>query len=150
MLLNKRICTYIEQRGLAMPIDSPRESRTLKRFLSTPAILAAGIVVAVAAVSLTASGGEPSAVELRPIEAKSLRLGDMSGVAYYTVQGLGYRVVVTLARQGSAPVRFESTLLPGQEVAMSMPGGAGADARTVEFSRQGDHLLVAANPEPID
>ena len=133
-----------------MPIDSPHGSRTLKRFLSKPTIFAAGAVVAVAAVSLTASAAEPSPVELHPIEAKSLRLGDMSGIAYYTVQGLGYRVVVTLARQGSAPVRFESTLLPGQEVAMSMPGAAEADARTVEFSRQADHLLVSANPEPID
>ena len=133
-----------------MPIKSPRESRTRKQLLSKPAIFAAGVVAAVAAVSPTASAGEPSPVELRPIEAKSLRFGDMSGVAYYTVRGPGYRVVVTLAEQGSAPVRFESTLLPGQEVAMSMPGAAGADARTVEFSRRGNHLLMSANPEPID
>jgi hypothetical protein len=130
-----------------MPINSPRESGTRKRFLSKPAIFAAGVVVAVAAVSLTASAGEPSPVQLRPIEAKSLRLGDVSGVAYYTVQGTGYRVVVMLASQGSTPVRFESTLLPGQKVAMSMPGRVGDDARKVELSREGDRLLVATSPE---
>ena len=87
------------------------------------------------------------AEDLREIQAKSLQLGDVSGVAYYTVQGQGYRLVVTLAGQDSTPVRFESTLLPGQKVTMSMPGSARANARTIEFSRQGDHLLVTTNPK---
>lgn len=75
-------------------------------------ILAATFLVAVA-VSWPAR-----AEELRQIQAKSLQLGDVNGVAYYTVQDQGYRLVVTLAGQGSTPVRFESTLLPGQKVAV--------------------------------
>jgi hypothetical protein len=76
------------------------------------------------------------AEELRPIQAKSLQLGEMDGVAYYTVHDHGYRVV--LASQGGTPVRFESTLLPGQKVVVSIPGSAGAktQTQTVEFLRQ--------------
>jgi len=87
---------------------------------------------------------------LREIQAKSLQLGGVSGVAYYTVQDQGYRLVVTLASQDSTPVRFESTLLSGQKVTMSMPGSARANAQTIEFSRQGDHLLVTTNPKTVD
>jgi hypothetical protein len=81
---------------------------------------------------------------------KSIQLGDVSGVAYYTVQGQGYRLVVTLAGQGGSPVRFESTLLPGQNVSVSIPGSAKADARTIEFSRQEHCLLVKTTPKAID
>jgi len=38
---------------------------------------------------------------LRPIEAKSIDLGEVSGVAYYTVERDGFHVVTTLA-QGMA------------------------------------------------
>ena len=120
-----------------MPLDSPpkKPKAAMTRVTFTAILLVAG------AVSWAAR-----AEELREIQAKSLQFGDVSGVAYYTVQGQGYRLVVTLAGQDSTPVRFESTLLPGQKVTMSMPGSAGANARKIEFSRQGDHLLVTTNP----
>jgi hypothetical protein len=102
-------------------------------------------ILIVVAVSSTAP-----AEKLYQIQAKSLRLGDVSGVAYYTVQGQSYRLVVTLAGQSGSPVRFESALLPGQKVSVSMPGSARADARTIEFSREGDRLLVRTTPESID
>ena len=105
----------------------------------------AGILLVAVSLSWAAR-----AEDLREIQAKSLQLGDVSGVAYYTVRGDGYRLVVTLASQDSTPVRFESTLLPGQKVTMSMPGSARANVRTIEFSRQGDHLLVTANPTTGD
>src|SRR6201981_107871 len=43
---------------------------------------------------------------LRPIDAKSIDLGEVSGVAYYTVERDGFHVVTTLA-QGKAgtPIR---------------------------------------------
>jgi hypothetical protein len=74
----------------------------------------------------------------------------VSGVAYYTIQGQSYRLIVTLAGQGSNPVRFESTLLPGQKATVSMPGSARADTRTIEFSRQEQCLLVTTTPKAID
>jgi hypothetical protein len=76
---------------------------------------------------------------LRPIEAKSIDLGEVSGVAYYTVERDGYHVVTTLA-QGMAgmPIRVVSVLAPGQSVVLSTPHQADA----LEISRNGDSVLV--------
>jgi hypothetical protein len=76
---------------------------------------------------------------LRPIDAKSIDLGEVSGVAYYTVERDGFHVVTTLA-QGAAgtPIRVMSVLAPGQSVAFSTPHEAGA----LEISRNGDNVLV--------
>ena len=52
---------------------------------------------------------------LRPIEGRSINLGDVSGVAYYTVEPDGFRVVTTLAQgEAGTPIRFVSVLAPGQ------------------------------------
>jgi hypothetical protein len=76
---------------------------------------------------------------VRPIEARSIDLGKVSGIAYYTVERDGFRVVATLA-QGEAgmPIRVVSVLAPGQSVVLSTPQPAGA----IEISRAGDSLFV--------
>jgi hypothetical protein len=79
------------------------------------------------------------ASELKPIEGRSVQLGDLSGVTYYTVQPDGFRVVTTLAQGATGtPVRFVSVLAPGQRVVFSRPTQAGA----LEVSRTGDSLLI--------
>jgi len=77
---------------------------------------------------------------LRPIDAKSIDLGEVSGVAYYTVERDGFHVVTTLA-QGAAgtPIRVVSVLAPGQSVVVSTARVAGA----IEISRKGDSLFVS-------
>jgi hypothetical protein len=86
-----------------------------------------------------ASLGAAHANGLRPIAAQSVHLGDVSGVAYYTVEPDGFRVVTTLAQgEAGTPIRFVSVLTPGQRVVLSTPHQAGA----VEISRNGDDLLV--------
>jgi hypothetical protein len=76
---------------------------------------------------------------LRPIEAKSIDLGEVSGIAYYTVERDGFHVVTTLA-QGVAgkPIRVVSVLAPGQSVVFSTPHQPSA----FEISRNGDSVLV--------
>jgi hypothetical protein len=76
---------------------------------------------------------------LRPIDAKSIDLGEVSGVAYYTVEHDGFHVVTTLA-QGitGTPIRIVSVLAPGQSVAVSTPHQAGA----LEISRNRDSVFV--------
>jgi hypothetical protein len=76
---------------------------------------------------------------VRPIEAKRIDLGEVSGVAYYTVERDGFHVVTTLA-QGEAgmPIRVVSVLAPGQSVVLSTPQPAGA----IEIGRKGDSLFV--------
>lgn len=93
----------------------------------------------VAAAFALASLEAARADGLRPIDAMSINFGELSGVAYYTVERDGFHVVTTLA-QGMAgtPIRVVSVLAPGQRVAFSTPHQLGA----FEISRNGDSVLV--------
>ncbi|GIQ78315.1 hypothetical protein [Bradyrhizobium sp. RD5-C2] len=83
--------------------------------------------------------GPAHADGLRPIEAKSIDLGGVSGVVYYTVERDGFHVVTTLAEgEAGTPVRFVSILSPGQRVVLSTAAPAGG----IEISREGDRVLV--------
>src|SRR3984885_6322152 len=83
--------------------------------------------------------GAVHAESLRPIQAKSIDLGDVSGVAYYTVERDGFHVVTTLAQgEAGTPIRVVSVLARGQSVVVSTPRVAGA----IEISRKGDSLFV--------
>jgi hypothetical protein len=85
-----------------------------------------------------ASLGAAHAEGLRPIEARHIDLGGVSGVAYYTIEKDGFHVVTTLAEgETGTPVRVVSVLAPGQRVILSTPR-AGA----LEISRNGDSILV--------
>ena len=76
---------------------------------------------------------------LRPMEGKSIDLGGISGIAYYTVERDGFHVVATLAQgEAGTPIRVVSVLAPGQRVVLSTPQQAGA----IEISRKGDSVLV--------
>jgi hypothetical protein len=86
-----------------------------------------------------ASFGAAHAGSVRPIEAKSIDLGEVSGIAYYTVERDGLHVVTTLAQgETGIPIRIVSVLAPGQNVVLSTPHMAGA----IEISRKGDSLFV--------
>src|ERR1700753_382372 len=93
----------------------------------------------VAAAFALASLEAAHAAGLRPVDAKSIDLGEVSGVAYYTVERDGFHVVTTLA-QGMAgtPIRVVCVLAPGQRVAFSTPHQLGA----FEISRNGSNVLV--------
>ena len=96
-----------------------------------------------ALVALAAGLGTARAGEIRPAQAGSVDLGTLSGVAYYTPEPKGYRVVVTLAPRAAAPaVRFEAVLADDQSVTLSTPRQADAAAETIEISRDGDRIRV--------
>jgi hypothetical protein len=91
--------------------------------------------VAFGITSLTAARAEG----LRPMAGKSIDLGGISGIAYYTVERDGFHVVATLARgEAGTPIRVVSVLAPGQRVVLSTPQQADA----IEISRKGDSVLV--------
>ena len=99
--------------------------------------------IILAAAFTLASIGAAHANELRAVEARSIDLGEISGVAYYTVERDGFRIVATLAQgEAGTPVRFEAVLAPGQSVVLSTPREAGAAPNAVEISRQNDRVLV--------
>ena len=86
-----------------------------------------------------ASLGTAHANGLRPIEGKSIDLGGVSGIAYYTVEPDGFHVVTTLAQgEAGTPIRIVSVLAPGQRVVLSTPRQANA----LEISRTGDSVFV--------
>jgi hypothetical protein len=92
-----------------------------------------------AAVVTLSSLGAAQANGLRPIQGETIRLGEVTGVTYYTVERDGFRVVTTIAEgQAGTPIRFVSVLAPGQRVVLSTPRQSGA----LEISRNGDGLTV--------
>jgi hypothetical protein len=122
-----------------MPINATRTLQGRKRPVTKLAPLAAIVLAATASLPARAA-------ELRPMQGMSLQLGELHGIAYYTVEEAGYSVVATLAGQEGAPVRFESTLLPGQKVVVSIPGHRGSQGQTVEFARKDHRMLVETTP----
>jgi len=96
-----------------------------------------------AATFALAFTGAAQAGDLPPFEAESIDLGAVSGVAYYTVEHDGFRVVVVLAEGGTGtPVWFQTLLAPGQSVVLSTPRDEGAVGKSIEISRRDDQVLV--------
>jgi hypothetical protein len=86
-----------------------------------------------------------SAEELKPIQAKTITLGTINGVAYYTIEPKGFQVVTSILA-GDDMIRFTTTLLRDQKVILSVPGEVGEKVKQIEFERRGDQLYVA---EPL-
>ena len=85
----------------------------------------------------------PDAVSLAPGSASTVTLGAYTGVAYYTVEDAGYRVVATVAAgEAGVPIRFVSTRADGQNAILSVPPAAGSPALEMEFQRCGDAVVV--------
>jgi hypothetical protein len=91
--------------------------------------------------------GTAHAEGLRPIQAKSIDLGGVSGVAYYTVERDGFHVVTTLAQgEAGTPVRVVSVLAPGQRVVLTTASRTSG----LEISRQGDRVVVRNASSAVD
>jgi hypothetical protein len=106
----------------------------------------AGTVYLAAALTCGVAVGE----ELRPIQGKSISLGDVSGVAYYTVEKDGFALVATVASgEMATPIRFMATLLPGQKTVISVPREFGQAALTVEFIRTDDRIEIGPEKKKL-
>ena len=80
---------------------------------------------------------------VQPMHARTIDLGEVTGVAYYTVESDGFHVVTTLVQgETGTPVRIVNVLAPGQSVVFSTPREVGVAPIEVEISRQADTLLV--------
>jgi predicted aconitase len=88
--------------------------------------------------------GPAHAEGLKPLQGEVIDLGDVSGVAYYTVEHDGFRVVATLAKkdEDGVPVRVVAVLSPDQSVTLSTPREWGTPADAVEIIRRADTVLV--------
>ena len=102
------------------------------------------------ALGLVALSGA-QAGDLKPHQAQAINLGDLSGIAYYTAESDGYRVVTTLGpNESGSPVRFVAVLLPNQKVTISVPGALNGQSTTIDIVRRGDNIVVARPGVPID
>jgi len=103
--------------------------------------------IAMAALAVLSLGGVAAAGDLKPMHSRTIDLGTMSGVAYYTVEPEGYHVVATLtAVDAVTPVRFEAVLVSGQSVTLSTPREVGMAPVKVEISRVADRIEVQEAP----
>lgn len=81
------------------------------------------------------------AEEIRPLGARSIQLGSVNGVAYFTQERDGFRIVATIADgEDGTPIRVSATLADGQSLRVSVPHGAGEMEEAMEFFRDGDVL----------
>ena len=86
--------------------------------------------------------------ELKPVQGQSFDLGSMRGVAYYTVEPDGYRVVATFAGENVSPVRVSAILRAGQSATLSVPGGLGESGTSLRIDRAGDRVTVSPTRAP--
>ena len=102
------------------------------------------IRTAAALLAFMLVSGVSQAEELAPMQARSIALGDVTGVAYFTVGNDGYQVVATLAgSDGATPMRFTATLAAGQSMGVSVPRAAGQAPMGIEIARLGDSVFVS-------
>ncbi|MBB4187003.1 hypothetical protein [Sinorhizobium terangae] len=95
------------------------------------------------AMGLLAMTGAAAASDLKPGNGHSMHLGRFNGAVYYTVEKDGYRVVATLASgTDEQPIRFVSTLEPGQRLMISVPQEIGQPSVDFEIVRDGKALFV--------
>jgi hypothetical protein len=100
--------------------------------------IVAGLVAALAASSFA------QAAEMHPMQATSISLGQVTGIAYYQVVGDDFQVVATLAAgEEGTPMRFVTTLVDGQKMLLSVPQAADQAPIELEFARLGDSLSVS-------
>jgi hypothetical protein len=105
-------------------------------FLAGLATLAIGVAIAIA-------GAAYAADTFKPLQARYVDLGAFAGVAYYTAEGDGHHLVVTLqAGEAYAPMRIAATLAPGQGVTLSVPRQVGEAPVELHFVCQGELIMM--------
>ena len=110
--------------------------------------------IAAAAASLL-SLATVQAEGLKPIQAQRIDLGEVNGIAYYTVEHDGFHVIATLehampALEGDTSevqLRVQAVLASGQSLVLSTPGWTNAPPVSLTIKRHGDELVVLRNPQ---
>ncbi len=103
-------------------------------------LIAAALGIAAGCATVAQAG------DLAAYRGQSVDLGSVNGVAYYTVEKDGYRIVATLADSDSNSVRFETVLASGQTVVLSSPAARGEAPTRIEISRKDDRVQVHKMP----
>lgn len=121
--------------------------------MKTITIVTAGLIATAlfAANTMARTSSTSTADTLAPLQAQSIALGPVTGVAYYAVQPDGYHLVATLAAgEDSTPMRFETTLVADQKVVLSVPQAAGQPALEMQFVHSGEGISVSNLSAPTN
>ncbi|WP_206453967.1 hypothetical protein [Aurantimonas marina] len=98
----------------------------------------------VAAALTVAALGAAHGAELKPLAAQSIELGQVTGAAYYTVEGDEFRVVTTLqAGEAGSALRFVSMLSDGEALTIQVPSNLGNPSTELVIERAGDAVRVS-------
>src|SRR5215218_9798878 len=92
-----RTCDYCALQRTPVAKQKPVSRLTTRAVYSCQNLEIDVRTLLVCAGLLLASGAQ--AGELKPVEAASLAFGEVSGIAYFTQETNGYRVVATLSAQ---------------------------------------------------
>src|ERR1700758_5449130 len=95
--------------------------------------------------------GPAHAEGLKPFQGRVIDLGDVSAVAYYTVERDGFRVIATLAKKAedAVPVRVAATLASGQSLTLSTPHEAGGSAGACAVRRRAGPGLIQGPQDDV-
>ena len=84
--------------------------------------------------------------EIAAQQGEDFVLGETMGVAYFTSEPGGLRLVATVKNAEGSPVRFVATLAPNQTAIVSVPGKVGEEASEVSFVRRGERVIIKTSP----
>ncbi|HEX2018199.1 MAG TPA: hypothetical protein VGO17_04595 [Aurantimonas sp.] len=96
-----------------------------------------------AVAMIVATTAAATADDFKPLQGRSIELGGLAGVAYYTVADEGYDVVATLVGSAGSPVRVATRLSDGQSLTLMVPESAGSAPQAVDISRVGTTVRIA-------
>lgn len=98
----------------------------------------------IVAAALLLSISTAQADGLKPAQALRIDLGQVSGIAYYTVEADGFHVIATFARSETDgnPFRIQAVLAAGQSVILSSAGKLGTEPVSIRVARHGERLVV--------
>jgi hypothetical protein len=131
----------------------------MMRYSAGPVLTALVVVTALPGSGYTQRAGQSDAAaeaassprvafqerEIAPEQALRFVLDGWVGVAYFTSEPAGLRLVATIATDKAtewAPVRFAATLAANETATISVPRKAGEESIEVSFLRRGERLLV--------
>jgi hypothetical protein len=121
---------------------------TVAGVLATATAVALAAVAPAAALRATDGAAATQAVaageDLSPLEGRTVELGEMRGIVYYTAEPDGMRLVATLAAgEEGVPVRIVTTLADGQSLVLSAPRAPGVAPHRTEIVRHGARVSIA-------
>lgn len=95
--------------------------------------------------ALGVSTVQADAAQLKPLAAYITDLGEASALTFYTVDRQDYHVetVVQIKGHEDQPLRFATTLRPGQSTIISVPSSVAERSVDLWIARVGDRLLVS-------